>query len=200
MPPSDEDDWSDSDEELGSEVETSVLLGISDGPITSDNELADAAVSRIGGHPVRAVLRMYHRNRSFDYHSMYCRRLFFLPTSLLYLPPNAKSVHSLWSFWSRCGVHLRTVPWIALCMSGVARTPAVSEKMAGMCQLGEMHLVVSCYVCFSVRAWRGLRFNEKYAAKLQTQLARKREQEQTKRLGELATLGSKTNPFSVSFH
>lgn len=63
MAPSVEDDWSDSDEEVGSEVETPVLLGVPDGPITSVGELADAAVSRIGGHPVRAVLPMYQNNK-----------------------------------------------------------------------------------------------------------------------------------------
>ncbi|EGO28781.1 hypothetical protein SERLADRAFT_406196 [Serpula lacrymans var. lacrymans S7.9] len=46
-----EDDWSDSEDELGSEVETAVLLGIPDGPIDTQSDLADAAVSRIGGTP-----------------------------------------------------------------------------------------------------------------------------------------------------
>jgi len=45
--------WSDSDEELSSEVATSVLLGVPDGPVTVDTDLLDAAVSRIGGYPVR---------------------------------------------------------------------------------------------------------------------------------------------------
>lgn len=49
---SDSEEWSDSDEEL--EVETNVLLGVCDGPIPDDStDLVDAAVSRIGGHPVR---------------------------------------------------------------------------------------------------------------------------------------------------
>ena len=49
----DDDDWSDSDEDEGSDVETSVQLGIPDGPLESDSDRLDAAVSRIGGHPVR---------------------------------------------------------------------------------------------------------------------------------------------------
>ncbi len=48
-----EDDWSDSDEEVVSDEETSVLLGVPDGPITASSDLTDAAVSRIGGLPVR---------------------------------------------------------------------------------------------------------------------------------------------------
>jgi pre-rRNA-processing protein TSR4 len=55
MAPKIEDDWSDSDDGNDdlSDVETSVLLGIPDGPITSSSDIGDAAVSRIGGHPVR---------------------------------------------------------------------------------------------------------------------------------------------------
>ena len=51
-----EDDWSDSDDEqLLGEVETSVLLGVPDGPIDVPSDIDDAAVSRIGGHPVRSI-------------------------------------------------------------------------------------------------------------------------------------------------
>ena len=52
-PQYDDDDWSDSDEEPGSDVETSVQLGVPDGPLESAEDRLDAAVSRIGGHPVR---------------------------------------------------------------------------------------------------------------------------------------------------
>lgn len=52
MPSHNEEDWSDSDESI-SEVETSVLLGVPDGIVEEDNDLKDAAVSRIGGYPVR---------------------------------------------------------------------------------------------------------------------------------------------------
>lgn len=47
------DDWSDSDDEVLSDIETSVLLGVPDGPVESLSDLHDVAVSRIGGHPVR---------------------------------------------------------------------------------------------------------------------------------------------------
>jgi pre-rRNA-processing protein TSR4 len=53
----DDDNWSDSDDEdrpLG--VETDVLLGIPDGKIENEDDLIDAAVSRIGGLPVRAII------------------------------------------------------------------------------------------------------------------------------------------------
>jgi hypothetical protein len=48
------DDWSDSDQEELSDVETSVLLGVPDGPVDVEADLVDVAVSRIGGLPVRA--------------------------------------------------------------------------------------------------------------------------------------------------
>lgn len=50
-----EDDWSDSDEEIGAGTETDVLLGVPDGNVESDADVKDAAVSRIGGLPVRAL-------------------------------------------------------------------------------------------------------------------------------------------------
>ena len=50
-----EEYWSDSDEEPPSGTETSVLLGIPDGPVTAAADIRDAAVSRIGGHPVRPI-------------------------------------------------------------------------------------------------------------------------------------------------
>jgi hypothetical protein len=54
MAPQFEDDWSDSDEEDVSDTITAVQLGVSDGPLESESDLRDAAVSRIGGLPVRA--------------------------------------------------------------------------------------------------------------------------------------------------
>lgn len=52
--PAQEDESSDSDQEEWSDVETSVLLGVPDGPIDVEADVFDAAVSRIGGLPVRA--------------------------------------------------------------------------------------------------------------------------------------------------
>lgn len=53
----------------------------------------------------------------------------------------------------------------------------------------------------SVRAWRGLRFNEKYAARLEKQKAKEREKKlvKAKAAEEEAKLRNtvKTNPFSV---
>jgi pre-rRNA-processing protein TSR4 len=48
-------EWSDEDEDDATQVETSVLLGVPDGPVESASDLKDAAVSRIGGLPVRLI-------------------------------------------------------------------------------------------------------------------------------------------------
>lgn len=63
----DEEDWSDSDEEDVGEVETSVLLGVPDGPIDAASDINDVAVSRIGGHPVRSILYMYDNTEYIDH-------------------------------------------------------------------------------------------------------------------------------------
>lgn len=56
MPSAEVDDtWSDSDEELEADIETSVQLGIPDGPLQSTSDISDPTVSRIGGHPVRCA-------------------------------------------------------------------------------------------------------------------------------------------------
>ncbi|KIY73870.1 hypothetical protein CYLTODRAFT_364813 [Cylindrobasidium torrendii FP15055 ss-10] len=55
MAPNVEEDWSDSDDESPSEVETSVTLGVPDGPLDAPVDAADAAVSRIGGLPAFLV-------------------------------------------------------------------------------------------------------------------------------------------------
>jgi pre-rRNA-processing protein TSR4 len=48
-------DWSDEDEGDVTQIETSVLLGVPDGPVESASDLKDVAVSRIGGLPVRPI-------------------------------------------------------------------------------------------------------------------------------------------------
>ena len=63
MAPRTDDDWSDSDDEDLSDIETNVQLGLPDGPLESPEDLLDARVSRIGGHPVCAQV-MYSPNVS----------------------------------------------------------------------------------------------------------------------------------------
>ena len=51
---------------------------------------------------------------------------------------------------------------------------------------------------YSVRAWRCVRYNKKYAEKLERKALRKKEQEKTEKLAQPP--GPKSNPFSVSVH
>ena len=55
MAPHDDSDWSDSDDDSLSEIETAVLLGLPDDAIEKKGDIDDAAVSRIGGYPVRRL-------------------------------------------------------------------------------------------------------------------------------------------------
>lgn len=57
MAPEQEDDWSDSDDDEVLDTVTEVQLGVPDGVLSSETDLRDAAVSRIGGLPVRASRR-----------------------------------------------------------------------------------------------------------------------------------------------
>jgi len=43
--------WSDEDDDDATQIETSIHLGVPDGPVESASDLNDAAVSRIGGLP-----------------------------------------------------------------------------------------------------------------------------------------------------
>lgn len=130
MPPI-EDDWSDSDDDALSDTETSVQLGIPDGPLDSPADHLDVAVSRIGGHPA-------------------------------FLTSNEPPLSS-----SHCGncsrpMHLLVQLWCPLENSPNDRALYIWGCTRGACQRKGG----------SVRAWRGLRFNEKYAAKLEKKRAR----------------------------
>ncbi len=54
-------------------------------------------------------------------------------------------------------------------------------------------------VCCSIRAWRGLRYNEKYASKLERKLARKRDHERAPPAPSegLKSTHQSVNPFAV---
>ncbi|KAJ2975844.1 hypothetical protein NUW54_g11665 [Trametes sanguinea] len=77
MPPADvEDIWSDSDDELEADVETSVDLGVPDGPVDDPAVLLDPTVSRIGGHPVRCPFASScsFRILIFEFHRVFSHR------------------------------------------------------------------------------------------------------------------------------
>lgn len=133
-----DDDWSDSDDEELPDVETSVLLGIPDGPIEKQEDIDDAAVSRLGGYPVRVIsyLRyMYsytHCNRSFIPFFFYGHcRLCYQDMNRHCQVRSAKIVHHRWNFWSSYGAPLKIAPWIVPCTFGDARDPRANERTGG---------------------------------------------------------------------
>ncbi|OCB89971.1 hypothetical protein A7U60_g2826 [Sanghuangporus baumii] len=133
IPTKHEDDWSDSDEEDEcSDVETSVLLGIPDGEIEKQGDLDDAAVSRIGGHPLWCPFENSPMDR-------------------------------------------------ALYVFGCSRREC--QHKPG-----------------SIRAFRGLRYNATYAARLEKKRAREREKEAArfKEEEEKKKSVAKVNPFSMT--
>ncbi|KAJ7880286.1 programmed cell death protein 2, partial [Mycena olivaceomarginata] len=139
--PVDDDDWSDSDEEAMSEVETSVLLGTPDGAITAAADLADAAVSRIGGHPA-------------------------------FLPSNEPSFSS-----SQCKTCSRPMELLVQMWCPFENSPMDRALYVWGCAVPECQTKPGC-----VRAWRGLRYNDAYAAKLEKKLAKQKAKAPTENL------------------
>ncbi|KAI0255790.1 programmed cell death protein 2 [Lactifluus subvellereus] len=150
-------EWSDSDDDDVPGIETSVLLGIPDGPVESASDLKDAAVSRIGGVP--ALLS--HRVPFDSTHCQHCKN----PMELLV---------QLWAPLEDSPYDRSVYVW------GCAKSGC--QRKSG-----------------SVRAWRGLRYNESYASKLERKLAQKREHEQTRpqQSEGHAPAHQSVNPFAV---
>ncbi|KAJ7460580.1 programmed cell death protein 2 [Mycena latifolia] len=155
MPPIDDDDWSDSDEEAVSEVETSVLLGTPDGAITATADLADAAVSRIGGHPA------------------------FLPSNE---PPFSSSC---------CKTCSRPMELLVQMWCPFENSPMDRALYVWGCAVPDCQTKDGC-----LRAWRGLRYNDAYAAKLEKKMAKGQKKKAAAILPEKST--PKANPFSAS--
>jgi len=81
--------WSDSDEDDLPQIETSVLLGIPDGVIESPSDLKDAAVSRIGGLPVRRIPTQTCISRLFNTYDLPLAGSAFTPSSIRLEPLSA---------------------------------------------------------------------------------------------------------------
>lgn len=155
MAPKDDDEWSDSDDDVLSEMETSVLLGVPDGVIDGV-DINDAAVSRIGGHPA-------------------------------FIPSQEPSLSSASCKSCSKTMELLVQMWCPVENSPHDRVLYVWGCAQGSCQKKDG----------SVRAWRGLRFNEKYAVILEKKLAKKRAQERAKADAEAAKnkIAIMPNPF-----
>lgn len=210
MPPADvEDTWSDSDDELEADHETSVDLGVPDGPVEDAAVLLDAAVSRIGGHPVRCTFaspctfRILITNSIAPRYappSTRCRPSYLPPIRLLRMQ-HATSARNRWSCSSRSGARLKRAQTIVYSTCGLAPTDHVSGRKAGTSRSAQSTRFPEADRHRSVRAWRELRFNKKYAEKLERKLARRKakELEEAKAAATEAAKKAqpKSNPFAV---
>ncbi|KZT09899.1 uncharacterized protein LAESUDRAFT_694387 [Laetiporus sulphureus 93-53] len=157
MAPKPNNDWSDSDDEAGSDIETAVQLGIPDGPVESASDLCDATVSRIGGHPA------------------------FL-TSPEPVLENATCRNC------RQPMQLLVQMWCPLEDSPNDRVMYIWGCARGTCQKKEG----------SVRAWRALRYNKKYANKLAKHKAKEEDAARAAAAEAAKRSAPKANPFSMN--
>lgn len=121
-----------------------------------------------------------------------------------------KTALSPWNFSSKYGVQLKTAPTTEHSSYGLVPTPLVNVNREGTrpfqpspCSRStlETNNGRADPIPPSVRAWRELRFNKKYAEKLEKKLARRKEKEvqHAKAAAEAAAKKSqaKANPFAV---
>ncbi|KAI6023748.1 programmed cell death protein 2 [Pisolithus microcarpus] len=168
-----DEDWSDSDDEALSGVETDVLLGVPDGRVESDKDLRDAAVSRIGGLPVRVC-------------SCPCTNMPSIHLYFALLPSREPPFPS--SQCKNCSspMELLVQIWCPFENSPMDRALYIWGCARASCQRHPG----------SVRAWRALRYNADYAAKLEKKKARKDAQAQV----ASPTPVNNANPFSPLLH
>ncbi|KAF8915449.1 programmed cell death protein 2 [Mucidula mucida] len=153
-----EDDWSDSDEEVVSDEETSVLLGVPDGPITASGDLTDAAVSRIGGLPVR-----------YPMHVPSITMLTWFISKAFLVSPDPSLSSSQCKICSK-PMELLVQMWCPFEDSPMDRALYIWGCATAACQKKDG----------SIRAWRALRFNSEYAVKLEKKLAKRKEKQAAK--------------------
>jgi hypothetical protein len=73
----------------------------------------------------------------------------------------------------------------------------VSERRVGECRCVISLVVVTCnlILCYSIRAWRGVRYNKDYADKLEKKLAKQKRERALPMEPTKST--QKANPFAV---
>ncbi|KAH7335431.1 programmed cell death protein 2 [Rhizoctonia solani] len=195
----DESDWSDSDD--GSQQQTSVLLGTPDGEIKDPKDMRDPNVSRLGGKPVRPPLcsdqlvRTHIASFIFSFACtirlririfllVYSGRQTFIPG--VSRPPVSSSLCKVCN--NPCEVLLHI--WCPFENSPMDRVLYVFGCANSGCQRRSG----------SIRAFRQLRFNDKYATKLEKRKERaQREKEKEAKAAAASGLNTNTssNPFAM---
>ena len=207
-PPADVDDaWSDSDDEMEADVETAVQLGIPDGPLLSSADILDPAVSRIGGHPVRCPF------------ASLCTSCIDIPIHPCRLPSTGIGFHvglsprprdrELQELRPANGTpHPNLVPARGEPERPLAVRVGVCQRLlstqgrevcAGDDSPDTSGTCLADCTTRSIRAWRELRFNKKYAEKLEKQLARRKEKEAEQATAAAAAAAKKAQPKSNPF-
>jgi hypothetical protein len=110
------------------------------------------------------------------------------------------TVRTQWSSWCSCGHLLKIALTIGPYTCGAAQE-APARRRAGGKHLIQNKLAKGQWRsmwCYSIRAWRGLRYNEKYASKLERKLAKRREHQRAPPAPvEVMPTHQNVNPFSV---
>jgi hypothetical protein len=79
------------------------------------------------------------------------------------------------------------------------RLPEEGREVSTLCRIDVQKTNGgACGACYSIRAWRALRYNEKYASKLEHKLAKRRENQRVPPAPvEAKPTHQNANPFSV---
>jgi pre-rRNA-processing protein TSR4 len=187
-----DDNWSDSDEEGASDVKTSVLLGVPDGPVDTPSDLRDAAVSRIGGHPVRYLL-VYS-----EYTCLTIVKAFLTSAEPPFQSSQCKICSDPMELLVQMWCPFEDSPMDrALYIWGCASSQCQAKPGRCVDQLCHQAPFLNLINLISIRAWRGLRFNETYADKLAAKSARQQEKNKVKEQINTNSIAGKANPFSV---
>ena len=200
MPARVDDEWSDSDEEYGSsgDVETNVQLGIPDGSITTNEDLKDPRVSRIGGHPVRSVHFCLRTSFSVAYILRWCLGFpcILSPRCIRFAMQNLFEPHATCLPDLVSNRRQSSGPRDVYLGLRKRKVPEEGWKVDELVTYSTNWRLTLTEPFYSVRAWRCVRFNKKYAEKLERKAVRKEREKKTERPAQ--PTGPKSNPFSVS--
>ncbi|PPQ65883.1 hypothetical protein CVT24_011214 [Panaeolus cyanescens] len=193
-PTDDLDDWSDEDDAPG--IESNVLLGIPNGAIDDETNEHDAAVSRIGGLP--ALLP----KKEPPFTSSHCKAC-AQPMELLL---------QIWCPFEDSPMDRALYVWgcaRAGCQGKEGRLAIIPHlniyPPLSLSSLPDLFIFIAFLSMHPVRAFRGLRFNAPYAAKLEKKKAREEErkkrklelEEKKRKEDEMKKAAAGSNPFSM---
>lgn len=120
--------WSDEDEDDATQIERSIHLGVPDGPVEAASDLNDAAVSRIGGLPVRLISTQPCTSILLNISRP--RRCF--PMMLRLTRASVRTVGTPWNSWCSFGHPSKIARTIEQYMRGAAQEGGARRRAEGM--------------------------------------------------------------------